>query len=521
MTNVLTAKLPPKALCGEITALRAWPSPQALLTKPPLVISTTEPARTKVIEMVSSASFAVSSGSDHSLSDIYSREDILRLWDHQSNGNGDGRYVLCFTKGSGFYREKHKLERKGISPASLPFSVERLRGRMRESYRSALGKSKPTEAKAIAHYPTGLDGKTTWIACDFDAHQGEWDRAERFVDAALASSFSLPRAFTLPETFRVSEQTGGGFRLTILFREPVDWATAVECVKFIQLEVGCPIEDGVAEFFPTIAEYMPEYGKACRVVGSFHPKRGVRSIVRFEDVEPLVRDLRERYSVEELLHLPEDKRNRVPLEKDKAFGVWLEGGAKDGESKQNASIALEKIKTDQLKKYPIRPSKRNSAMKKLVGSAFEMMGEAHVIELVQRQYDQGQTDTDQKTHLQAARAMIQTCNARFPRKLNAQEKDKFNSLSTDAERDCFRILRGWWNKAKREHRISAQLAAYSMAERLGVSRQAVDQMRQRFEEIGILKAEKTKKGYFFRWLLDESGLEKQEKPSEQSSDNPF
>jgi hypothetical protein len=256
-------------------------------------------------------------------------------------------------------------------------------------------------------------------------------------------------------------------------------------------------------------------------VGSFHPKRGVRSIVRFEDVEPLVRDLRERYSVEELVHLPEDKRNRVPLEKDKAFGVWLEGGAKDGESKQNAIIALERIKTDQLKKYPIRPSERNSAMKKLVGSAFEMMGEAHVIELVQRQYDQGQTDTDQKTHLQAARAMIQTCNARFPRKLNAQEKDKFNSLSTDAERDCFRILRGWWNKAKREHRISAQLAAYSMAERLGISRQAVDQMRRKFEEIGILKAEKTKKGYSFRWLLDESGLEKQEKPSEQSSDNPF
>jgi hypothetical protein len=49
VTNVLTAKLPPKALCGEMTALRAWPSPQDLPTKPPLVVPTTEPARTPVI----------------------------------------------------------------------------------------------------------------------------------------------------------------------------------------------------------------------------------------------------------------------------------------------------------------------------------------------------------------------------------------------------------------------------------------------------------------------------------------
>jgi hypothetical protein len=234
-----------------------------------------------------------------------------------------------------------------------------------------------------------------------------------------------------------------------------------------------------------------------------------------------VRDLRDKYSVEELVHLPEDKRDNVPLEKDRAFGVWLEGGAKDGEARQNASNGLEKMKTDLLKKYPILPSKRNSAMKKLVGSAYEMMAEPHVLDLIRRQYDQGQTDTDWKTHLYEAKAMINTCKVGFPRKLNAQEQDKFNSLSTEAERDCFRIIRGWWERAKKQHSTTAQLAAYSMAERIGVSRQAVDLMRQRFEEAGIIKAEKTKQGYFFRWLLDESGLGKEEANSEQSSDDPF
>lgn len=521
MIDFAIPKFPAEALSGKITASRAKLIPQQLLPSLPLVGFTTDFSRTKLIQSLASESLSVSSVSEPSLSDIYSREDILRLWNHQSNGNGDGRYVLCYTKNAGFYREKHKLERAGISPASLPFSVEQLCGRMRESYRSALGKSKPTEAKAIAHYPTGLDGKTTWIACDFDAHQGEWDRAERFADAALNSSYTLARAFDLPEIYRVSEHTGGGFRLTLLFSEAVDWATAVECVRFIQFEVGCPIEDGVAEFFPTISPVMPEYGKACRVVGSFHPKRGVRSIVRFEDVEPLVRDLREQYSVEKLVHLPEDKRDTVPLEKDKAFGLWLEGGAKDGESKKNASVALENIKTNLLQRYPVRPSKRNAAMKKLVGSAYEMMSEPHVIELVNRQYDQGETGTDRKTHLHEARNMIKTCKLRFPRKLNVQEQDKFNSLSTEAERDCFRILRGWSDYFRKRNQPMARFGSYSMALRIGVSRQAVDLMRQRFEEAGIIKAEKTKSGYFFRWLLDESGFGKDRQSPNQSSDDPF
>lgn len=80
-------------------------------------------------------------------------------------------------------------------------------------------------------------------------------------------------------------------------------------------------------------------------------------------------------------------------------------------------------------------------------------------------------------------------------------------------------LVGKGEEAARDHRAACRLL--SMAERLAISRQAVDRMRQRFENSDILKAERTKRGYFFRWLLDEPGLEKQEEPSQQSSDNPF
>jgi hypothetical protein len=295
MTGVVTAQPSAKALTGEICFSRTEAIPAHLLPHLPKVIST---------------SVVTPSVSEKSLTDIYSRDEILHLWHHQSNGNGDGRYVLCYATGRHFYREKHELEKDGIDHSCLPFSTKRLRNRMREAYRSAVGKSKSTEAKAIAHYSKGLDGKTTWIACDFDAHQDEWSRAERFMDAALDSSFRLEKAYGLPSdsVFRVAEQTGGGFRLTILFKEPLDRAMALLYVNFIALEVGCPIESGIAEFFPCPISAETDYGKACRVAGGFNPKRGLRSILRHEDIGPLVRWLAEKHSVDGVSHLPEDKK---------------------------------------------------------------------------------------------------------------------------------------------------------------------------------------------------------------------
>jgi len=508
MTGVVTAQPSVKALTSEIRTSRTQAIPAHLLPRLPTVVST---------------SVATLSSSEKSLTDIYSRDDILRLWHHQSNGNGDGRYVLCYSTGRYFYREKHELESGSVDSASLPFSSKRLRNRMSEAYRSALGKSKPTEAKAIAHYSKGFDGRTTWIACDFDAHQSEWDRAQRFLDAALASSFNLERAYDLPSdsVFRVAEQTGGGFRLTILFKQPVERATALLYVNFIALEVGCPIENGVAEFFPCPISAETDYGKACRVAGGFNPKRGLRSYVRYEDIGPLVQWLAEKHSVAAVTHLPEDKRDIVPLEKDKDFGVWLKDGVKGGESLENARAVVEKMKNDLLKKHPIKPSKRYWAMKKLVGNAFEMMGEEQVLALAKRQYEQGQTDTSWKDHHAEVRAFLKSCERGFLRKLKPQEGEKYNLLTTEAERSCFRILRGWWDRAKKKGQQTAQCAAYSVAVRLSISRQAVDQMRQRFEAAGIIQTERKKRGYFFLWAFDSEPATEVQPEAVENNDNPF
>jgi hypothetical protein len=209
------------------------------------------------------------------------------------------------------------------------------------------------------------------------------------------------------------------------------------------------------------------------------------------------------------------------LEKDKDFGVWLKDGAKDGEAMEKARAAVEKIKNDLQIKHPINPKRRFWAEMKLVGSAFEMMEEEQVLALAKRQYDEGQAHTNWKDHHAEVKAFLKSCERGFLRKLKPQEREKYNLLTTEAERVCFRILRGWRDWAKKKGQPMAQLGAYSMAVRLSISRQAVDQMRQRFEAAGIITTEKTKSGYFFRWALDDEPATELQPEPEEDNDNPF
>ena len=160
-------------------------------------------------------------------------------------------------------------------------------------------------------------------------------------------------------------------------------------------------------------------------------------------------------------------------------------------------------------------------MKKLVGSAFEMMGEEQALGLAKRQYEQGQTETSWKDHHAEIKAFIKSCERSFLRKLKPQEGEKYNLLTTEAERSCFRILRGWWNREKKRGQSRPRFAAYSMAVRLSISRQAVDQMRQRFEVAGIIKTEKTKSGYFFHWALDGEPANEVQPEAAENNQDPF
>jgi hypothetical protein len=67
--------------------------------------------------------------------------------------------------------------------------------------------------------------------------------------------------------------------------------------------------------------------------------------------------------------------------------------------------------------------------------------------------------------------------------LSAAEREKFGGLSTEAERDAFRILRNWAQTEKPDFYISCE----SLGKRLGISLCGASKLRRKFCELRILR----------------------------------
>jgi hypothetical protein len=421
------------------------------------------------------------------LTERYEAGHVLALWRHCSSGNGDGRFVTCCNFVKNGVQTTHYREKR------FP-----LHSRERAAYRSACGLAKPENATAIAHYTQNADGETVFGAADFDAHNGgeEWARAERYAVAALVESLKLAEEFKLPAglLFRVLEHTGGGFRLSLITRELVPRDTMARMLRFIASRIGCEIASGIAEFSPNPFSDGGEYGTAVKLPGSFNPKRGMPSVVLFDDLQPLVDELlaRLQQSKKRAGRLPEIKEHYGSLPLLRHKGGEEEALAKAGES-------LEKIKRGLLDRHAIRRTgERNAKMKSLVGAAYEMMSAAQAVELAGRQYEEGRAMCGESAdaHRKNALNMINTCRRGWLKKLSLEDRAAFDALATDAERDCFRILRGWHKHADGDW---ARMSAAQLAVRIGVTRQGVDKMRQRFEEAGIIETKRDGQSWFFRW----------------------
>jgi hypothetical protein len=57
--------------------------------------------------------------------------------------------------------------------------------------------------------------------------------------------------------------------------------------------------------------------------------------------------------------------------------------------------------------------------------------------------------------------------------------------------------------------------------RYPISRQGVDQMRQRFEAAGIIQTGRKKQAHFFRWVPDDEPVTNVQPEPAEYSDNPF
>lgn len=68
-------------------------------------------------------------------------------------------------------------------------------------------------------------------------------------------------------------------------------------------------------------------------------------------------------------------------------------------------------------------------------------------------------------------------------KLTRPEREKFNRLVTEAERNAFRITRNWSQTTKPDFKIRCE----SLGQRLGISLKGASKLRRKFCELEILR----------------------------------
>jgi len=134
-------------------------------------------------------------------------------------------------------------------------------------------------------YSQNSERQSRWAAFDFDAHDGNCDRAR-----ALAFE-SFRRLMDIQGISIILEGTGsGGWHVWAVakeFHRVDDW---VSLLKRVATEIGAVIQAGVCEIFPPDSSQM-EFGNGVRAPGCWNPGTDTLSEIFWHNTEPLISQL--------------------------------------------------------------------------------------------------------------------------------------------------------------------------------------------------------------------------------------
>jgi hypothetical protein len=123
----------------------------------------------------------------------------------------------------------------------------------------------------------------------------------------------------------------------------------------------------------------------------------------------------------------------------------------------------------------------------LVGTAFLQSG----IEVARRNAELQYSEANPVPVATLSEHVVEFANAwagmqrQWLRKLSLAERIKFDALTTDTERDAFKILRNWSQAVSSDSDFKAQ--CQSLGDRLGIELSGAAKIRRRFCALGILK----------------------------------
>lgn len=398
---------------------------------------------------------------------VWTCEEWTKLCGHLHNDNGPMEFIMGFrTDGA----------KKYVRSKNLRFSKSVSWG-----WASIQGRSK--SPLAYVPYSTNKDRRSRWGALDFDAHDGDHERARRFAFGA----FHLLLTSNL---FVILESSGQGWHVWVISKDfhPVnEW---VRLLKRIVEAINAPIQSGICEIFPpdTLSN---GFGKGMRAPGSWNPGTETLNEIFWQNTEELLPSLR--------TQLTDIKRNYSFS--SSSFSSPLPPQLyKEWENRWSKRFSITSRST------------RNKQLTELVGVMFHQVGFAMAERIVEAQFTSKtvKTAATREKHLESFKECWKGLHEKWLAGLGDKEKQLLQSLHTENERDGFRIIRSYHRKSLNDQQPDFAVAAENLGARLGMTLAGASAMRKKFEASGIIKLtqpfQPNKRAARYKWLALQDDL---------------
>lgn len=402
-------------------------------------------------------------------SEVWTCAEWTKLCRHLHNGNELTGFIMGFTKdGEKTYVRSKKL----LVDRAISWSWSTIRGRSKSGL-------------AFVPYSTNKDRLSRWCAWDFDAHDGQFQRARDFAFAAF-------RRLLNEDLFLILEFSGQGWHLWAISKEfyPVNhW---VRLSKEVARFIGAPIQSGVCEILPPDT-LSTGCGKGMRAPGSWNPATATVNEIYWENLQQLLPFL-------ELDGVVSSVPQLTDIERSFSF-------SSPSSPNGTPTVLYREWKRNWSRQFSITaPITRNEQLGRLVGEMFHQVGHEMAQRIVEAQFTTKTVKT-RKTlegHLKSFQQHWDGLHGKWVATLSTAEVPMFQGLRTDAERDAFRIIRSYFRLSRDNAQEDFPVAVENLGERLGLTKQGASELRKKFVAAGILKQtqryQPNKAAARFQWL---------------------
>jgi hypothetical protein len=407
------------------------------------------------------------------LSNSVTDDENKRLYHHMANDNSEHDFAMSFA-----------VEGKGpewCKSKTLPLGVA-----IDRAVVTNRGKAHPRKRTAFMPYPANRNGETRWGALDFDAHDGNVDRARSLAYKA----WLYLREEKPSHCVVIEEDPGGSFHVWIISDRMNSCDVMFGFLLKVAEAIGAEVRPGVCELFPHAAASEGNLLRPLRAPGSLHARHGLCSKIAAANLPQLLA---------KLPPVPRPSRASCPSTKRYLSSSSVEEQKAKKETRKegineftDADISPDrKYIHEWASRYPIKyKNARNRTLQEFVENGFFQLGRdvSRLIADAQYRCKSVETEADLAEHLRDFESLWNSCirNLFLP-KLTPTELGCYDNLTHQRDRDAYKIIHSFNSLAQERGSRDFPIASASLAKRLGISRQGASKLIHRFMKRNVIE----------------------------------